>query len=137
MSDLQLKAVLAGALLGLWPLFMNRSGLTGTFAAAIVTALSLAVIMPAVWLNQEAGWTTVSGARWAAVAAAALASGLGLLVFNSMISSASPAAIGSLFLLMLIVQACVPAIYTMTVGGPTLRKAAGLVAAGIAIVLLS
>lgn len=137
MTDLQLKAALAGALLGLWPLFMNRSGLSGTFGAAIVTALSLGVMLPAVWLNLDAGLTTMASTRWTAVALAALASGVGLLVFNSLISSASPAAIGGLFLLMLIVQASVPAIYTMVVDGPTVRKAVGLLAAGLAIVLLS
>lgn len=137
MSTLQLKAALAGALLGMWPLFMNRSGLNGTFGAAIVTALSLAVMLPAVWLDLEAGLATMAAARWTAVALAALASGLGLLVFNSLISSASPAAIGGLFLLMLVVQASVPALYTMVVGGPSVRKAAGLLAAGLAIILLS
>lgn len=137
MSTLQLKAALAGALLGLWPLFMNRSGLSGTFGAAIVTALSLAVMLPAVWFDLEPGLTTLAAARWGSVALAALASGVGLLVFNSLIASASPAAIGGLFLLMLVVQASVPAIYTMVVGGPTLRKTAGLLAAGLAILLLS
>lgn len=137
MSELQLKAALAGALLGLWPLFMNRSGLSGTFGAAIVTALSLAVILPAVWTEREAGLATLSGAQWWAVLAAGLTSGLGLLVFNGMIASASPAVIGGLFLLMLVVQASVPAIYAMVVGGPTIRRALGLLAAGLAIVLLS
>lgn len=137
MTDLQLKAALAGALLGLWPLFMNRSGLSGTFGAVVVTALSLAVILPAVWTEREAGLASLPAAQWWAVLAAGLASGLGLLVFNSLIASASPAVIGGLFLLMLIVQASVPAIYAMVVGGPTVRRALGLVAAGLAIVLLS
>lgn len=137
MGELQLKAVLAGALLGLWPLFMNRSGLSGNFGAVIMTALSLVVMVPVAWLNLQEGMATLAGARWLAVGTAAVVSGVGLLVFNTLIARASPTAIGGLFLLMLIVQASVPAIYAMVVGGPTLRKAAGLVAAGLAIILLS
>ena len=116
MDPLYLKAILAGLCFGLWPLFMNKSGLNSVEASA---ALSLFLL------------------RWQMVLPACLFDALGLLALNSLLSSASSAQAGSAFVIVTVVQVAVPAAYlAMLAGGLTPRSGIGLVAAAIAVYLL-
>lgn len=46
MNELHVRAFLAGVFFGLWPLFMNRSGLTGNISAAVFTVGVFVIVSP-------------------------------------------------------------------------------------------
>jgi predicted membrane-bound spermidine synthase len=101
MDPLYLKAVLAGLCFGLWPLFMNKSGLNSVEASAALSLFLLAVVAPFLLVN---GLQQLSTIRWQMALPACLFDALGLLAFNSLLSSASSAQAGSAFVIVTVVQ---------------------------------
>ncbi len=135
MSSLIFKAVAAGILFGIWPLFMSRSGLNGFVSAAAFSTLTLLVILPFA-LYQNGGWMLPT-ANWGLVIAAGVLAGIALLFFNSMLSQAMPHNVGTLFVICLLAQIVAPAIYQSAMsGGITLSQLGGYAAAGLSAYLL-
>lgn len=133
MSDSILKMVLAGILFGAWPLLMNRSGLTSSTANVVFSAIVLLIVLPFAMSDG----VTFSGTKWWFAVLAGVAGGLGLLVFSSEIAKASQENMGKLFVVMLVVQASVPAVYHAYMnGGLSIKTASGFAAAIVATVLL-
>ena len=113
MDPLYLKAILAGLCFGLWPLFMNKSGLNSVEASAALSLFLLAVVTPFLLVN---GVQQLSTIRWQMALPACLFDALGLLALNSLLSSASSAQAGSAF----VIVTAVPAAYlAMLAGGLT------------------
>ena len=134
MDPLYLKAILAGLCFGLWPLFMNKSGLNSVEASATLSLFLLTVVTPFLLVN---GVQQLSTIRWQMAFPACLFDALGLLALNSLLSSASSAQAGSAFVIVTVVQVAVPAAYlAMLAGGLSPRSGIGLVAAAIAVYLL-
>ncbi|HZC97897.1 MAG TPA: hypothetical protein VE267_17545 [Bradyrhizobium sp.] len=134
MDPLYLKAILAGLCFGVWPLFMNKSGLNSVEASAALSLFLLAIATPFLLVN---GVQQLSTIRWQMVLPACLFDALGLLALNSLLSSASSAQAGSAFVIVTVVQVAVPAAYLALLGGGlTPRSGMGLVAAAIAVYLL-
>jgi len=134
MDPLYLKAILAGFCFGLWPLFMNKSGLNSVEASAALGLFLLAVVTPLLLVN---GVQQLSMIRWQMALPACLFDALGLLALNSLLSSAASAQAGSAFVIVTVVQVAVPAAYlAMLAGGLTPRSGMGLAAAAIAVYLL-
>ena len=134
MNELQIKAVLAGVFFGVWPLFMNRSGLNGMISSAYFSAMVLVGVLPFALYR---GGFSIPAANWTMIAFAGLAGTLGILSFNSMLADASPQNIGTLFVLMIIVQVIVPASYQAIMSGEwALNKIGGYAAAVLAAYLL-
>lgn len=134
MSELHLRAVLAGVFFGIWPLLMNRSGLTGNVSSAVFALGALIVVSP--FAFYEFSSVTVS-VVWTMVVGACIFGGLGLLSFNGMLSKATPETVGSLFVLMIVMQIATPALYqVINGGGLTVSKAIGFAAAILAAFLL-
>lgn len=135
MNELYLKAVLAGVFFGVWPLLMNRSGLTGNISAAAFALGALIVVSPfAIHEFRGAAINVV----WTMLVGACIFGGLGLLAFNGMLSKATPQAVGSLFVLVLVVQIAIPALYQIVSdGGLTISKCVGFAAAILAAYLLA
>lgn len=132
MESLQLKAVLSGICFGIWPLLMNRSGLSGnlsTFAFALTVTVC---VLPFTLGNLG----DIAHSRWLFVLAAGILGAIGLIFFNGMLSKATPKDVGTLFVLMVVVQVAVPAIYKVVLSGITLEKGIGFALAAIAAVLL-
>lgn len=140
MDELQIRAVITGILFGAWPLLMSRSGLNGSMASAAVVTGSLIIVLPfAFWkldsISDSTSWTT--DISWKLVVIASIISGLALLLFNELLSKATPKNVGSLYVLMIVVQMVTPAIYqVVNDGGLSLGKAIGFAAAIIAAILL-
>lgn len=133
MNDLQMKAVLAGVLFGFWPLFMNRSGLGGNVGALAFTLIAGICIMPfAIWSASN----SFPSANWTLVVLAGIFGGFGLLVFNSLLTKATPKEVGALFVLMLVTQITAPAVYYVILNGLTVSKSLGFIAVIIATFLL-
>ena len=134
MDPLYLQAILAGLCIGVWPLFMNKSGLNSVEASAALSLFLLAVVVPFLLVN---GVQQLSTIRWQMALPACLFDALGLLALNSLLSSASSAQAESAFVIVTVVQVAVPAAYlAMLAGGVTQRSGIGLVAAAIAVYLL-
>ena len=108
-------------------------------SAAVVTG-SLIIVLPfAFWkldsISDSTSWTT--DISWKLVVIASIISGLALLLFNELLSKATPKNVGSLYVLMIVVQMVTPAIYqVVNDGGLSLSKAIGFAAAIIAAILL-
>lgn len=134
MSDLQVKAILAGLFFGFWPLFMNKSGLKDNISSAAFCMIALMVIVPFAIHDIRA----LQNAHWLMLIAAGTLGGIGLLFFNGMLSKATPERVGTLFIIMLVAQMIPPAIYQVVKdGGITISKGLGFLAGILAIFLLS
>ncbi len=133
MESLDVKAVVSGILFGIWPLLMNRSGLSGnlsTFVFATVVLLCVFVVSFSSLQN-----ITITSLPWAI--GAGVVGALALLVFNGILAKATPQAVGTFIVLMIITQILVPAIYQAILnGGLPASKIAGFVLAIVAAVLL-
>ena len=133
MDNLQIKALLAGLFFGLWPLFMNKSGLNGNVSAMAFSGLVLVFVSPFALSNIG----DLSNIKWLMVVGAGLFGALGVMSFNGMLAKATPQAVSTLFVLMIVVQTAIPAVYQVIMnGGLSLTKGLGFALAAIAAVLL-
>lgn len=71
-----IEMFVTGVLFGAWPLLMNRSGLTGISATAVMGVVTILVIMPFVLKNG----TMIAGTNWWFAIAAGLCGAIGSLV---------------------------------------------------------
>ncbi len=134
MIELYVKAVLAGVFFGVWPLFMNRSGLSGNVSAVCFTAIALIGVLP---FALHSNGLSIPVANWTMVALAGFFGALGLLFFNSMIAGASSQNVGTLYVLNLLMQVVVAASYqTIMSGHLSISKIGGYIAAAVAAYLL-
>ena len=133
MESLEIKSVIAGILFGIWPLFMNRSGLSGNLGTFVFAAVVLLCVFP----FAASSLHNIGTAHWMWAIAAGIFGSLGLLAFNSVLSKATPQNVGIFIVLMIIVQTVVPAVYQAIMsGGLPFTKIAGLVLAAAAFLLL-
>ena len=133
MESLEIKSVAAGILFGIWPLFMNRSGLTGNIGTFVFASVVIVCVFP----FAVGSFSGIENAHWIFAIAAGIFGALGLLAFNNMLANATPQNVGILIVLMIVVQTVVPAVYQAIMnGGLPLVKIIGLVLAAISAVLL-
>lgn len=134
MGELYLKATLAGVFFGIWPLFMNRSGLGGNTSSAAFCLVALVGVLP--FALQSTG-ITLPNANWLMVIFAGAFGAAGLLVFGGILAKATPQNIGTIFVFMTVVQITVAAVYqTFMNGGASFSKIGGYITAGVAAYLL-
>ena len=80
----------------------------------------------------------VSGANWLPILAASACGAFGGLVFNSMLANTPKETVGRLFLIAIIAQATVPAVYDVVINGQLpLKKGLGFAAAILTALLLA
>ena len=133
MESLDVKAVISGILFGIWPLLMNRSGLSGNLSTVVFATVVLVCVFIVSFGSLQN--ITVSSLPWAI--GAGIVGAIALLVFNSMLSKATPQAVGTFIVLMIVAQIIIPAIYQAILnGGLPATKIVGFVFAAIAAVLL-
>ena len=138
MDNLIVKAVVAGLFFGAWPLLMNRSGMSGNVASLVFSAVVLLCVIPFALRPIMSGSVDLAQASWAMAILAGVAAAVGMMVFNGMLAKATPQSVGTLFVLMILVQTTVPVVYdTVMNGGISLTKAAGFVLAAAAAFLLA
>ncbi len=135
MNGLYLRMILAGIGFGLWPLFMNRSGLGAYQSSVAICFLTLVFVLP---FSFQEDATTLLSANWWAAAASAACSAIAVLLFNSMVMKATPQEVGRFCVIMVLAQISVPAIYhCVMAGGVSLKYASGFIATIVALILLS
>lgn len=124
--------IVSGLLFGAWPLVMNKSGLTGWTSAFMLEVFACLVVLAV------SGWKGISftGAKWWFGVAAGVMGGAGILLFTAALSKASPENISRLFIMNLLAQIVLPAVYGALLGGLTLKTTMGLLAAVVATLLL-
>ena len=130
MNELHLKMILAGIFSGAWPLFMNRSGLPGSMAAFVLVLVQLLIITP--FLIRDIDLRIIN--YWAI--SAGICATIGLLIFTMGLDKIPKEQVSNFFVLMLVTQICVPAIYQIILTGVTPQRALGFAAAIIAAILL-
>ncbi len=135
MNNYYLTSVLAGVFFGLWPLLLNRSGFNGNFASVIFAGIGFIFILAVSILTGS--MHSSSHPNWYMVVAAGIASASGVLLLNSVLAKVSPANVSTIFVLMLIVQISIPAIYQVIISGSlSFQKALGFILAAITAWLL-
>lgn len=105
------------------------------FLAASMLVCSIILLLLA--LPPETMRSSLAKTNWLIVAAAVTAGALGLLAFNSVMFKATRVQAPALFVLMLVIQISVPALYQAFItGGITLARGFGFVTAVITALLL-
>ncbi len=138
MDNLLVKAVIAGLFFGAWPLFMNRSGLGGNVASLAFVTVVLVCVIPFALRPIVGGTANLAQASWTMVILAGIIGAVGMMAFNGLLAKATPQSVGTLIVVMILVQTVVPVAYdAVTNAGISLTKAAGFVLAAIAAVLLA
>ena len=133
MGSLEFRSIIAGVLFGIWPLFMNRSGLAGNLATFVFASVVLISVFPFAVGN----FSNIGNAYWLWAVAAGVFAAFGLLLFNGVLSKATPQSVGILIVLMILVQTVVPAVYQVIMNGEiSMTKLAGFVLAVVASFLL-
>lgn len=133
MSAIYVRAILAGLLFGIWPLLMNKSGLTGNMSSLVFTAFAILTVAP---FAMNEGFGSLRTAAPIFFISAGIVAGIALLLFNGMLSQATPKQVSSLFLISLMAQIVSPAIYHMYQNGIEPKKLAGITLAVLASILL-
>ena len=130
-----MQTVFAGIAFGLWPLFLNRSGLSGNIGTLVFLTATLACVVICSLLGGING--SMIGANWIMLAGAAIMSALGLIAFNSMLDKTAPKDVSVLFVLMIVVQTATPiAYYVITNGQVSGTKCIGFALSIAAAILL-
>jgi hypothetical protein len=134
-TELQWKAALAGLFFGIWPLLMNRSGLPGNVSSAMF-AMGVALLILPFGVREARG--SAFHIAWVFVILACMSGAKGILSFNGMLAKASQQEVGSLFLVMIVVQITVPALYDAIINrGVSWEKALGFAFAIVTTYLLT
>jgi hypothetical protein len=134
MNDLKIRAMLAGLSFGLWPLFMNRSRLNGNMSSLAFGAVATIVVLPFALRSLRGA----AAADWNMVMIAGVLGACGLLFFNAVLAKASPTEVGRLFVLMVVVQISIPALYQVILNRHlSIGTACGFAAAVLAACLLA
>ena len=133
MGSLEFRSIIAGVLFGIWPLFMNRSGLAGNLATFVFASVVLICVFPFAAGNLS----SIGNSYWLWAVTAGIFAAFGLLLFNNVLSNATPQSVGILVVLMILVQTIVPAVYQVIMNGEiSMTKLAGFVLAVVASFLL-
>lgn len=133
MESLDIKAIVSGILFGIWPLLMNRSGLSGNLSTLVFATVVLVCVFIVSFGSIKN--ITITSLPWAM--GAGIVGALALLVFNSILAKATPQAVGTFIVLMIIAQITIPATYQAILnGGLPVSKIAGFVLAAVAAILL-
>ena len=134
MNELLCKAVLAGVMFGCWPLFISKSGLSGSSVTLFGGIVTFMFVAPFALMNG----ISLSGSRWWIIIITGIMAGIGCLAFNDMMVKAKPASGPLFFIIMLVVQTMMPAVYHIVINQQfSIKTIAGFIAAIVACILLS
>lgn len=135
MNDVYIRAILAGVFFGMWPLLMNRSGLAGNLSSAVFAGIAFITVLP---FALKEGLHSFQTATVSLAVAAGVCGAIGLLAFNGMLARVSKERVGTMFVLMILVQVTVPIIYQAVMTGDySAKRVVGSIAALIAVILLA
>lgn len=131
--NVQLLALLSGIAFGIWPMLANRSGMQGNPLSLCLLGVALLLNAPFA-LKQGVNLPSAQGTTL--MVAEGLLMGTGMLFFNGMLAKVSKTQVASMFILMMVVQIAVPAIWQLISGNASAKQLAGIAAAVAAAILL-
>lgn len=135
MNSQQVQMMLTGFAWGSWPILLRESGLKGNVSSAAFSLGVLIIVTPFA-LRTTGG--TVPAANWMLVLIGVILGAAGMLMFNNVLATSPPEKLAPLFILMIVVQAAVPATYGMWKDGKlTMDRAIGYGAAFVAAFFLT
>jgi drug/metabolite transporter (DMT)-like permease len=121
MDHLQLKAALAGICFGIYPILLNRSGLSGYASATAFTFIVFLTVAP----FSLFGRSEYTGAHWLMMAGSGVVSGIGMIFLTKILSGTTPQQVPALVVMMTIVQIVVTALYQV-LASKTLSPSKGI-----------
>ena len=127
MRDLYFYSISSGVLFGIWPLLMNKSGLDGFASAAILGGISFITMLPVAFASGQMQQVSITP-QLGFVLVSGIMSGVGVLLFNTMLAKVSTREVGAMILIMIMVQISIPAIYQMVQSGEFSPKEIGGIA---------
>lgn len=132
------EVIIAGIAAGAWPLIMQKSGLIGAPVAVVYSAISFVAALGLFWWTSGLKVTQgITVSWWWAVGAGVLAA-LALLFLSDVIGKTSSVQLSTLYIILLIVQISIPALFYVAINhGVTLKQGIGFAAALAAALLLS
>ncbi len=133
--SMEFRMILAGILFGVWPIAMNRSGLSGNTATAIYGLVAVTIVV--LFTAKDFNTLSVSGVNWPMIILAGCCGGFGLILFGEAMTSAPKERLAFLFVSMTVVQLATPVLFHLIVTQSlTVKQGFGLAAAFFAAVLL-
>jgi hypothetical protein len=130
------RAILTGIFFGIWPLLMNRSGLSGNVASLVLVVVMLGCILP--FSIGNLGSIISPDIKWTFAIGASFFGATGILLLNNILAMATPQRVSLLLVLTFVLQMVVPAVYHIIVtSGVTVTKGAGFAFAIAAAILLT
>lgn len=136
LRNVYVEVVLAGIAAGAWPLVMQKSGLIGAPVALLCGLVALIAATVLIIASGGAQAQSQPIIWWIALGAGFL-SVLPFLLLGDVIGRTSPTNLSILYVLLLIIQISIPAIFYGIVHGVTLKQGIGFIAAITAALLFS
>ncbi len=131
MTELQIRAILAGVFFGVWPLLMNRSGLNGNVSAVVLGGVVCLMVLPLAY--QSMSVASLMQVSWPFALLACVAAAIGNVAFNEGLAKSTPQDVSTFFELMIVVQIVIPAVYQIILrGGVSWSNLLGFVFAALA-----
>lgn len=134
MQKLIMSSIFVGIFWGIWPLLMNKSGLSGNISSLAFVVIMLVCIIP---FNISNFGKVPVGVNWILVIIAGIFGAVGTLIFNKMLHEASVKNVGLLIVIEILVALVISAIYQVCNNGVTLKQGVGFIFATIAAMLLT
>ena len=136
LDHLSVRAMLTGISFGIWPLLMNRSGLSGNVSSLVLVVVMLGCILP--FSVGDLGSIIGPDIKWTFAIGASFFGAAGILLLNNILAVATPQRVSPLLVLAFVLQMVVPAVYHVIVtSGVTLTKGTGFAFAITAAILLT
>lgn len=137
-KNLLFLAVFSGLLFGSWPIILKESGLQSYFGSAVYCLVVLGVVGT---LSMIYGTGDLAEVKWHYAILGGLVGGIALAAFVYMLTTATRSEVGNLFLITLLCQMLLPALYTVIAnwerdGFPSLKKTAGILGVFVVAYLL-
>lgn len=137
LRNVYVEVILAGIAAGAWPLVMQRSGLIGAPVALLCGLIAL--IAATILIMASGGMQGQSQPIiWWIALGAGLLSALPFLLLGDVIGRTSATSLSTLYVLLLLVQISIPAIFYIVINhGVTLKQGIGFLLAIVAALLLA
>lgn len=128
-NELLVRAIVSGVMFGVWPLVLSRSGLNGNVSTAIIAVIGLTIV--STFAVRDFDPVKFLESRWLLWLLAGVLAGCAIMIFNGGLAVAGDD-VAMFFVVNLIMQITVTAIYDAFVKGPSASKIVGFILVGIA-----